>query len=73
MEQIGQQVEAQIMIEEEVDVLELKQQVTLISGYSNPPSPSPGTRLTDIEEYNGSSWTSGGTVVTANAEIKRWS
>ena len=42
---------------------------TLISGYSNPPSPSPGTRLTDIEEYNGSSWTSGGTVVTANAEI----
>jgi len=42
---------------------------TLISGYSNPPSPSPGTRLTDIEEYNGSSWTSGGSVVTANAEI----
>ena len=40
---------------------------TLISGYEAPPSPN--ARVTDIEEYNGSSWTSGGTVVTANAEL----
>ena len=40
---------------------------TLISGYEAPPSPN--ARVTDIEEYNGSSWTSGGVVVTANAEI----
>ena len=39
----------------------------MISGYEAPPSP--GARLTNIEEYNGTSWTSGGSVVTANAEI----
>ncbi len=40
---------------------------TLISGYEAPPSPN--ARVTDIEEYNGTSWTSAGVVVTANAEI----
>ena len=43
---------------------------TLINGQNTPGTPPAGSLVTTIEEYNGSSWTSGGASVVASKEIQ---